>query len=319
MLIRSSRQHLHYILLLGTCLSFSNAAFGIQDTLIPSQRTNLSFNSIYRQNVNPGFFGNEYGNPIKTSLVADVNPNVILLNSSKSRFFAVFSPRVKLRLLNARKAPVRSPSYMPGLKIYSRINNDTLYPQFLSLAYSHHSNGQDGPTLDPSGRFNRGGGKFTTNYYTLDYTIGKRNVSSVRSMSQYGSLGIELHTGLFNRGYSRELKDQYGFVRVNGSWVYDILTDKRGNDKYSDHQRIHAKFTYITDRYEDYSLGNLRKRLNISAQYNYQPGFTDNVALALGVGYRGQDDYNIYFEDSYSYVSVGVVYGVAFDLRKKRH
>ncbi len=315
----SFRMLLKHIFLFSIYLSGGNAAFGMQDSVIANRNVNRSFNLFYRQNVSPGFFGNEYGNPIKTSLYADISPNVIVLNTSKSRFFVLFSPRVKLRLLDARKAPVRSPSYMPGLKVYSRINNDTARPQFLSLAYSHHSNGQDGPTLNSAGGFNRGLGKFTTNYYTLDYIIGKKHVSPVESRSQYASLGVELHTGLFNRGYSTELEHTYGFVRINGSWIYDIFTGSRENDKYRNHQRINAKFTYITDNYNNYAISNFRKRLNINVQYNYQPGFADNVALAIGTGYRGQDDYNIYFEDSYSYVSVGVVYGVAFDMRKDRH
>lgn len=308
-----------YILLLTVFLTACYSAFAQSksDSVISAnEQTNSSFNTIYRQTVNPGFFGNEYGNPIKTSLVADLNPNVLLLNSSKSRFFVLFSPRVKLRLLDARKAPVRSPSYMPGLKVFSRLNNDLEQPQFLSLAYSHHSNGQDSPTLDSVGNFNRGKGKFTTNYYTLDYTYGQKSTDAFQSVSKFGSLGLEIHTGLFNLGYSKELKDKYGFVRLNGSLMYDLLKGKTGKEKYDNHYRINARFTYILDEYENYSLLNLSKRFNVDFQYNYQPGFTDNVALAIGAGYRGQDDYNIYFSDSYSYLSVGIVYGVAFDLRK---
>jgi len=315
--VRLSRQILLSVViyLFNCCIAVSQ---NLPDTVISRQKqTNISFNKIYRQTVMPGFFGNEYGNPNKSTLVADLNPNVILVNSSKSPFFVLFSPRVKLRLLDARKAPVRSPSYMPGLKVFSRINDDIGRPQFLSLAYSHHSNGQDGPTLDSSQAFNRGKGKFTTNFYTLDYTLGNRTFSPNRSVSQFSSLGIEVHTGLFNIGYSKELTGKYGFVRINGNWIYDILQGKTGEDKYRNHHRINARFTYIADDYNDYSRLNFTKRLNASVHYNYQPGFTDNVALAIGAGYRGQDDYNIYFEDSYSYVSIGVVYGVAFDLRKK--
>ena len=315
--VRLSRQILlSFVICLFNC--YTAISQNLPDTVATRQKqTNISFNKIYRQTVMPGFFGNEYGNPNKSTLVADLNPNVILVNSSKSRFFVLFSPRVKLRLLDARKAPVRSPSYMPGLKVFSRINDDIERPQFLSLAYSHHSNGQDGPTLDSSQAFNRGKGKFTTNFYTLDYTLGNRTFSPNRSVSQFSSLGIEVHTGLFNIGYSKELTGKYGFVRINGNWIYDILQGKTGEDKYRNHHRINARFTYIADDYDDYSRLNFTKRLNASVHYNYQPGFTDNVALAIGAGYRGQDDYNIYFEDSYSYVSIGVVYGVAFDLRKK--
>lgn len=316
----SASQVCLYVVLLVTFTTKSSEAFSQSspDTItIVKEDINLSFNTIYRQNSNPGFFGNEYGNPIRTSLVADINPNVVLLNSDKSRFFVLFSPRVKLRLLDARKAPVRSPSYMPGLKVFSRLNDDAERPQFLSLAYSHHSNGQDEPTLDSVGDFNRGKGKFTTNYYTLDYTYGQKKKDDFQSVSKFGSLGLEIHTGLFNIGYTRELKDKYGFIRLNGSFIYDFLNGKPGKERFDYHHRIHARFTYILDEYEDYSLLNLKKRFNAEVQYNYQPGFTDNVALAIGAGYRGQDDYNIYFRDTYSYLSVGVVYGVAFDLRKK--
>ncbi len=305
------------ILFLFTTLSSTAISQTIADSLITAnEQSNSSFNTIYRQTVNPGFFGNEYGNPIKTSLVADINPNVVILNSSKSRFFVIFSPRVKLRLLDARKAPVRSPSYMPGLQVFSRLNNDIERPQFLSLAYTHHSNGQDGPTLDSVGNLNIGKGKFTTNYYTFTYTYGQRNTGATESVSKFGSLGLEIHTGLFNIGYSKELTGQYGFVRLNGSLIYDLLNGKPGREKYDKHHRIHARFNYILDEYKGYSVLNLSKRFNADVQYQYQPGFADNVALTIGAGYRGQDDYNIYFNDSYTYVSVGVAYGIAFDLRK---
>lgn len=292
-----------------TEIAFSSS---VRDTISNDvQTTNTAFNSIYRQTAPAGFFGNEYGNPIKTSLVADVNPNVAIFQTSKSRFFALFSPRVKLRLLDARKAPVRSPSYMPGLKVFGRLNNDPERPRFLALAYSHHSNGQDGPTLDSLGRFNRGKGKFTTNYYTLDYIFGKSTQGANRSENQFASLGIEIHTGLFNVGYSKELAGNYGFIRVNGSWIYDIHKVQRAN-KHRDHYRIHASFSYILDTYQNYSITNAGKRSNTSVSFIYQPGFMDNVGLTIGTGYRGQDDYNIYFEDSYAYMSIGVAYGFAF-------
>lgn len=308
----------YFIYSIGLMLLSSDPVLGQPDTLNSSQNTNIIFQSIYRKNVDPGFFGNEYGNAIKTTLVADINPNVILVNSSNSRFFILFSPRVKLRLLDAQKAPVRSPSYMPGLKVYSRLNSDAKHPQILSMGYSHHSNGQDGTTLDSLGRFNRGKGKFTTNYYTLDYITGKRNLSSARSASQYSSVGIELHTGLLNTGFSKELKGKYGFVRINGSWIYTLLKGKSETDKYGHHHRLQAKFTYIADRYGKYAYNYLRRRMNANLQYSFQPGFTDNLAISLGAGYRGQDDYNIYFEDRYSYISVGVTYGVALGLQNQR-
>jgi len=209
---------------------------------------------------------------------------------------------------------------MPGGTLFFRFTDNTTKPKFLSVAYSHHSNGQEGPTLDATGDFNREDGKFTTNFYSLNYYFGKRKVNDTVSRSQYSFVGIELHTGLFNTGFSEQLTGKYGFVRVNGSWMYDLMRDKHNtSDLYQNHQRLQAQFTYILDKDYDYQITDLSKRLNISLKYFYQFGFMDNVAFTIGAGYRGQDDYNIYFQDSYAYTTVGIAYGVSFDLQKKHH
>ena len=282
-----------------------------QDTL--RQNINLNFNRIYRKNVPTLFFGNEYGGAEKTLLVADINPNVVLFSSKKSRFFFLFSPRVYLRLLSEYHSPVRSPSYMPGGTLYTRLNSDASNPKFLSLSYTHHSNGQEGQTLDADGNFNRVDGKFTTNFYRLDYYFGKRTLTSTLAENQFASVGIELHAGLFKTGYSKQLTDKYGFVRVNGSWLYDIMKDKTGNaDKYASGQRVRFDFTYILDKVYDRNIADVSKRLNASLRYFHQLGFMENAALTATVGYRGQDPYNIYFEDSYPYFAVGVAAGLSF-------
>jgi hypothetical protein len=290
----------------------------LNDTIPLSTQVNMEFGQIYKENAPTLFFGNEYGGAEKTLLVTDLNPNVVVLNSKKSRFFFLFSPRVNLRLLSAYKSPVRSPSYMPGGTLYTRLNDDTSKPKFISLSYTHHSNGQRGPTLNEDGSFNRGEGKFTTNFYRLDYYIGKRKNTATLSSSQYASIGIELHTGLFKTGYSEELKDKYGFVRANGSWMYDFMRDRSGtNDEYTNHQRIRFDFTYIFDKIYNYNIADVSKRLNASIKYLYQFGFMENAAITATAGYRGQDPYNIYFEDSYPYFAVGIAAGVSFRKNKK--
>jgi hypothetical protein len=324
-----TRYRKHTLILLGLllffcCSSIQSFARGdeVTDTAknTPNQLNNQAYHGIYRQNIAPGFFGNEYGDPLRNLLVADLNPNVILFNSKNSRFFFLFSPRVRLRLLSAYHSPVKSPSYMPGGTLFFRFTDDIKHPKFFSLGYSHHSNGQEGATLDSAGNFNRDNGKFTTNFYSLNYYFGKRNVSDTVARSQYAYVGIELHTGLFNTGFSQQLSGKYGFVRANGSWMYDLISDRHNtSDLYQNHQRLQAQFTYILDKDYDYSITNVQKRLNLALKYYYQFGFMDNVALNVTAGYRGQDDYNIYFQDSYAYVSVGVAYGVSFDLQKKRH
>lgn len=280
---------------------------------------NAAFDKVYRENLPASFFGNEYGEPLRTQLVADINPNVLLLSSAKSRFFFLFSPRVQLRLLSAYHAPVKSPSYMPGGTLFTRLNNNPSRPKYMSIAYSHHSNGQEGPTLDSAGNFNHDG-KFTTNFYTLAYYFGKREFTNTLAQSQQASVNLEVHTGLFNTGYSHQLLGKYGFIRTNGSWYYDIMGDKSGlNDHYTSHQRIRFDFMYILDKVYDYNITDAAKRLNASLKYYYQFGFMESAALTVQAGYRGQDPYNIFFRDNYPYFAIGLATGTAFDLHKKRH
>ncbi|MBW4890223.1 hypothetical protein KXQ82_10870 [Mucilaginibacter sp. HMF5004] len=283
---------------------------------------NQRFDEIYLQNARVATFGNEYGHPVPTQLVADLTGNFVLFSTPKSRFGFIFNPRVKLRLLSTQGAPVKSPSYMPGGTLYYRLNRDYNRASFLSLAYSHHSNGVRGPTLNANDTFNTDSGKFTTNFYTIAYTNGHRQYHDKLISDRYETLGLELHAALIGQGYTPPLKDKYGFVRLNGSWMYN-LSRARPDDidpkskVYDNWMRLHIEFMYILDTYANYSLTNVQKRLNISAMYYYQLPFMQNMALMLGGGYRGQDDYNMSFQDSYGYLSVGVAAGVSFGFKHK--
>jgi hypothetical protein len=108
------------------------------------EQINMAYDCIYVQNTRPASAGWEFFDPVKTLLVADLNINFILFNSPRSRFFFFIDPRVNIRLFAAQGAPVKSPSYMPNGTLDFRISDDTLRPHFLSVAYSHHSNGVRG-------------------------------------------------------------------------------------------------------------------------------------------------------------------------------
>ncbi|GAC1564386.1 MAG: hypothetical protein NVS3B13_40660 [Mucilaginibacter sp.] len=210
---------------------------------------------------------------------------------------------------------------MPGGTLYFRVNSNTYKPAFLTLAYSHHSNGIEGPTLNPDGTINTDSGKFTTNFYTLTYHAGKRTDKENLVINRYAALGLELHSALAGLGYAHALKGKYGFVRVNGSWMYNVAratSDAVDNNKkdFVNWQRLLLEFTYIADTYNDYSAADIKKRLNISLKYYYQLPFMQNVSFLVGGGYRGQDEYNIFFQDSYPYVFAGFAAGLSFDFRK---
>lgn len=289
----------------------------INNTTAAKRILNRDFNSIYQQNLKTSFFGQEFFQPEKTQLVADIVANFVVFNTPKSRFFFNAFTRIKIRLLATQGAPVKSPSYMPGGILYSRVNNDPFNPQFLSLGYTHHSNGVRGPTVLPDGRFNVDSGKFSTNFYSLNYTTGRRTDRADRIINRYTTIGIEIHSGLFGTGVAEGLPGHYGFVRVNGTYLYNLAkrdADPIETNKYlfNNWQRIQFDFTYIADRYNNYNAFNLKKRLNVSLKYYYHLPFLQNVAVVAGGGYRGQDDYNFSFQSSYAYATLGVSSGLSF-------
>lgn len=289
----------------------------VNTATIASRLANRNFNEAYLQTFRPSFFGQEIFQPIKTMLVGDFTANFVLLNTPKSRFFFDVEARIKLRLLQGQGAPVKSPSYMPGGKLYYRLNADAYHPKFLTLSYTHHSNGVRGPSVREDGSLNRDSGKFSTNFYTLNYTVGRRTDYANTIVNRYANVALEVHSGLFGLGESRGLKDHYGFVRVNGGYLYNIAkkyTDPINPNKQEFHnwQRVSFDFTYIADKVNGYSALNVKKRINANLRYYYQFPFMQNVSFLVGAGYRGQDDYNIFFEDNYAYMQFGIASGLSF-------
>ena len=299
----------------------TNATDTTDTTTLATRRINRDFNHIYQQTFRPSFFGQELFQPVKTMLVGDITGNFVLFSTPKSRFFFDVSARVKLRLLSTRGAPVKSPSYMPSGTLFYRLNRDTYKPKFLSLSYTHHSNGVRGPTLNPNGTFNRDSGKFSTNFYTLNFASGKRTDRSNLIINQYQNMALEVHSGLFGTGAAFGLPGHYGWVRLNGGYMYNIAKKyndpaEPGKETVNNWQRLQFDFTYIADKYNSYSAANLKKRLNVSVKYYYQFPFMQNVSFLVGGGYRGQDDYNIFFEDSYAYLQFGIASGLSFMFSK---
>lgn len=294
----------------------------IDSSKVAKRIINRDFNKIYEQNLAPAFFGQEFFQPHKTLLVGDVNTHFVLLNSPKSRFFFDVSARVKIRLLQEYGNPVKSPSYMPSANLYYRLNGDAYHPQYLSASYTHHSNGIRGPSLKPDGSVNVDSGKFSTDFVQVNYTRGKRTDKTNTILSQFGTIGVELHRSIFDGGggASLGLPGHYGFVRVNGTYIHNLA--KRYEDDidpnksdFRNWQRLQFDFTYIAGK-TGYNATDLGKRLNASLKYYYQFPFMHNAAIVVGAGYRGQDDYNIYFQDNYFYMQFGIASGLNFMFSK---
>lgn len=306
-----------------TAVADSSASKKSDTGMIRARRiTNREFNAVFEQNLSVSSAGQEFFAPQKTLLVADLSPNFVLINTPKLPFFFVADARVNLRLFASHGDPVKSPSYMPGGTLYFRTNRDYYLPQFISVSYTHHSNGIEGPTSNPNGTINTDSGKFTTNYYTITYHAGKRRDIDNLIITRYDALGVELHAYFIGLGYTYPLKNKYGFVRIDGNWLYNIAranSDPVDHEKkvYANWQRFDFQFTYIADKIYDYSTFDVKKRLNVSLKYYYQFPFMQNVSFLAGVGYRGQDEYNIFFQNSYAYATLGIAASLSFDMHPK--
>ena len=106
----SYKQVLVYVLV---CLTINAAALTkdtlITDSALQRQRIiNHAFDNIFEENLKLSVAGNDYYNPVKTQLTADLAPEFILFSTPKSHFFFVMTTRIKIRLLASKGAPVKS-------------------------------------------------------------------------------------------------------------------------------------------------------------------------------------------------------------------
>ncbi len=73
--------------------------------------------------------------------------------------------------------------------------------------------------------------------------------------------------------------------------------------------RIEFKASYILNKLESYDYLQLKKRLNIEGAVHWTPRFMNQTALYASLGYIGEDSYNIYFNDKYFFVRIGISTG----------
>jgi len=115
-------------------------------------------------------------------LSADVIPQ-FAIGGKWSPIALHLTPRFKARifrndeLAGDSSLPVRTPSYMPGATLYfkwDRLNRNSKYYKFASVSAFHHSNGQDGNSLNPDCTYNQYNGSFSTNFIEPAVYISRR-------------------------------------------------------------------------------------------------------------------------------------------------
>ena len=287
------------------------------------------------------------GSPKGSYLVsADIRPH-FFIGSERFRWAFAFTPRYKVRIFQDNAAqgdsslPVRTPSFMPGGILYIPLNlgDPNVYKdiQFLSVAFFHHSNGQDHRTFLSNGQFNLYNGNFSTNFFEVGYTKNWRTPSSqnvtfeCRNSSDpcktnyptgykdyVWKIALEQHFGT-----AFEQRGTYGRTRLNSNFQFIRVNNFRWLSKTSNPNRDDCQLCscYLKERFRivgdiavnldklEKPFNSLDRRINFEASFLYRVA-AGNTALFASTGFYGNDPYNIYYSHKYAFFRVGLALGM---------
>ena len=103
------------------------------------------------------------------------------MHTRGERFFVQISPKFVVRQGSEESHPLRTPSYMPGGRIYlfpRRPRPEGSSDLFFTLDVTHHSNGQDGPVFNPDSTINYRDGNSRPTRYRWEGTSPARRIST---------------------------------------------------------------------------------------------------------------------------------------------
>ncbi|TCD04591.1 hypothetical protein EZ449_16710 [Pedobacter frigidisoli] len=297
-----------------------------QDSLtIKRESANKQYINLYKENSDFAYTSpaGEIGAPSKYVINGRLTTTYMLLGSYKSPIAFSIIPDFTVRVRNEASAGVRTPSYRLGFAAYARLNTNPENYKYAELAFTHHSNGQDQEAINTDGSINTLTGNFNANYLTASYRFG--HLTPTNPDESYYSFNhrIGLQWFKFFR-YEPALDLGFGFTRVlyNFSWrKYDeIEKNAKNKSKVKTEKetwRLNTELSYAVNKIPVKNLVNFGKRLNAEINFNYSFPFMNNVFLMAAVGYYGEDNYNIYFQDHYGYMRFGFSSG--FLRNRSRH
>lgn len=309
-------------------LAFSFLCFHLlaQDSLIiRKESANKEYINLYKENSDFAYTApyGELGAPSKYVINGRLTTTYMLLGSYKSPIAFAIIPDFTVRVRNEFSAGVRTPSYRLGGALYARLNANPENYQYGEMAFTHHSNGQDQDALNTDGSVNTLTGNFNANYLTASYRFG--HLTETDADESYYSFNhrVGLQWYKFFR-YEPALDLGFGFTRLlyNFSWrkYGQIERNVRNKPKVKTEKetwRLNTEVSYAVNKIPAKNLANLQKRLNAEINFNYSLPFMNNVFLMAAVGYYGEDNYNIYFQDHYGYLRFGLSSG--FLRNRSRH
>ena len=242
-------------------------------------------------------FPTDIGNIEPLWFEANMIPNFHIRKDKNSRLMGVLTSQIIIRMFQEDSYPVKTPSYMPQLTIYYKLDkkekNNTAFARL-----GHHSNGQDGDFYLANGTINLETGNFATNYIELGLirTFFNTNLNC----NQFFKTSFK-HI-FFEK--DSELPGIYSNFRlINSFSVFKMRSEQNTTKKKKAAFSLKIDTEIMFGDYYTWTNKNIN-RINIGFTAFYAPTFFEDIGFFINF-YHGQDYYNIYFDHQLNVIRFG--------------
>jgi hypothetical protein len=240
------------------------------------------------------------------------------IHKSENDWALELTAEILIRMENEESFPIRTASYKPKMTFYKKVNYlEKLLPEkvlfhnaYWYASLSHHSNGQDGSFYNQdSTSTNRVNGNFSTNFLELGLTAYKHTSTIEEDQLQAFDFHMEYHPDQPVNWSVDELDKSFGYFRTYLDYkLYSIplFKGKRvGLSDFFSRSRLELKTGWIFGNLSENPKGNFDKRFVASATFIYSPKWFNQLGFFIQY-YRGQDYYNIWYQDTLSVLRIGI-------------
>lgn len=256
-------------------------------------------------------FSNGFGNLEPTVMEAHFAARYGIVNQGRP-WAITTNPKVMLRMADAESFPLRNPSFVVDMN-YHRMLNGAWMKNKESAFYigvEHHSNGQSGSFFLPGDTIiDIDNGNFAQNALEFGYTEYRNgNEDETHLRFQYLGLYGRVFPAFAARWGGHETEDRYGFYRAHLRFgIGGIRPGHRKGPfvKFREHSQLKLDLGYIFGEMLDAEVGDMNTRALVDVQYHYVLPFFNDISL-MARFYRGQDYYNIRFNDTLSFLTFGL-------------
>ena len=251
---------------------------------------------------------------------AELHPSWFLFDSENNKASVRIGLGTRIRVWKKRRGTLRSnysweashavktPSYLPGV-FYSRLINhkqkgSTTILDYAEIGFTHHSNGQDAPTLlsqdstlllPDEYKYNLNDGDFSTNYISLAF-----NRTVIQNHRSYMHSFVLVFDGI---GSERIEHEDLNIYRLDYRFQY-LLNSTLSNGQ----ANILPEHRIVIDLgfgFNSISSIEFDRSIRAELSYHYRIPFSKRIAAFINYGYKGQDDYNIFLNQKLHYFKFG--------------